>query len=416
MVRPSSVLLIKLRHHGDVLLATPVARTLKDCFPKCHVDFLVYEGTEQLLKGNSDIRDVFLWHRRGVGPNRSNRWSRLWKIFQLFLQLRRRDYDWVIHLSDQMQGALLAKLLAREQSIGIDYPKRRDCLWRFCFSTLTPLFPSNTHHSVEQNLATLQEVLANTSTHSYSDDCRLVINQQDRADIQKKLQEGNITTSYLLVHPTARWFFKCWEEDRFAQVIEYFANQGWSIVLTSGPEEAERAMVQKILQHMRLPAKLANEDEMLGAFGAQQTVYTHTRAAEKQQSNTPREVKSTKKSIDVPRVYSLAGQLTLTQLAAAIEGAHLFIGVDSVPMHMAAALQKDIVALFGASKVHEWHPWKTRYCLLQASDYGPLPDPDDVKTATRERYLARIPVEDVIAKVEEMLSNGRSPCATYVGT
>lgn len=50
-------------------------------------------------------------------------------------------------------------------------------------------------------------------------------------------------------------------------------------------------------------------------------------------------------------VVSLAGQLTLRQLAALIDHACLFIGVDSVPMHMAAALQTPCVALFGPSKL-----------------------------------------------------------------
>jgi heptosyltransferase-3 len=47
------------------------------------------------------------------------------------------------------------------------------------------------------------------------------------------------------------------------------------------------------------------------------------------------------------RLHSLAGQLTLRQLASVIDHGRLFIGVDSVPMHMAAALGTPLVALFG---------------------------------------------------------------------
>jgi len=360
MGRPSSVLLIKLRHHGDVLLATPVARTLKACFPECQVDFLVYEETEKILQDNPDVRDVFIWHRAG------RKWSRLKKNLRLFLDLRRRRYDCVIHLSDQMQGALLAKFLRPQQSIGIDYPKRRYFFWQTCFLKLTPLFPSNTRHSVEQNLATLAHLslplvkVENQDPHA--DHCRLIINPEDRKYIHKRLQQIAITTPYLLIHPSARWFFKCWEEDRFAKVIEHFASLGWPILLTSGPSELEQAMVRKILQE-----------------------------------------------IHVPRVYSLAGQLTLKQLGAVIDQARLFIGVDSVPMHMAAALKKDVVALFGPSKVNEWHPWKTRCRLLKASDYGSSLDPDNVKTVTSERYLSAIPVSDVIKAIEEMLAKTTLP-------
>ncbi|MFZ4115779.1 MAG: putative lipopolysaccharide heptosyltransferase III [Chthoniobacterales bacterium] len=369
---PASVLIIKLRHHGDVLLATPVARTLKASFPTCHIDFLVYEGTEALLKNNPDLRQVWLWPRVARG------WNLLRKILQLFFQLRAQRYDLVIHLSDQMQGAFLAKLLAPRQAIGIDYPKRRHWFWRACFSHLAPLFPSNTHHTVEQNLATLQNWaqasnidkitlpdgigLQSFCQYSMPDPnlhhcSRLVVSNEDRDFIHQQLQQKKITTPYLLIHPTARWFFKCWEENRFAEVMNYFATQGWPILVTSGPEPEEQAMVSKIIEQTRSP-----------------------------------------------HVYSLAGQLTLGQLAAAIEKAHLFIGVDSVPMHMAAALQKKVVALFGPSKINEWHPWKTDYCLIKASDYGPLIDPDAVKTETTERYLSNIPVEAVIAAMEEILT------------
>ncbi|MDH4469983.1 MAG: putative lipopolysaccharide heptosyltransferase III [Verrucomicrobiae bacterium] len=397
---PSSVLLIKLRHHGDVLLATPVARVLKAQFPNCQIDFLVYEGTEALLEHNPDLRQVWIWHRAARG------WNRLKKILHLFFQLQHQHYDLVIHLSDQMQGALLAALLRPHQSIGIDYPKRRHFFWSSCFTTLVPLFPSNTHHTVEQNLATLAAVFhashdtIGESTHSsrrassstphqppqlprhdqyelsgpeiifnkrfvpespnHMTDpmlrCRLVISQKDRLFIQEQLQKASFSTPYLLIHPTARWFFKCWEEESFAKLITHFANQGWSILLTSGPAVEEQAMVATILE-----------------------------------------------KVHSDRIYSLAGQLTLGQLAAAIEGATLFIGVDSVPMHMAAALEKDVVALFGPSKINEWHPWMTRYHLVKASDYGDLIDPDDVRTETVVRYLSMIPVEEVISKVEQML-------------
>jgi heptosyltransferase-3 len=345
----ASVLLIKLRHHGDVLLATPVARTLKVSFPKCQIDFLVYEGTEALLKNNPDLRQVWLWSRVARG------WNLLGKILRLFFQLRRQRYDLVIHLSDQMQGAFLAKLLTPQQAIGIDYPKRRHFFWRSCFSQLVPLFPSNTHHTVEQNVATLACLGLHPSKEQTR--CRLVVSKEDHDFIHKQLQKRKITTPYLLIHPSARWFFKCWEEDRFAEVIQHTADQGWPILVTSGPEPSEQAMVSKILEKTR--------------------------------------------SL---HVYSLAGQLTLGQLAAAIEGASLFIGVDSVPMHMAAALQKEVVALFGPSKINEWHPWRTHYRLIKASDYGPVIDPDAVKTETTERYLSNIPVEAVMNAIEEMLN------------
>lgn len=372
MISPSSILIVKLRHHGDVLLTTPVARALKEIFPTCQVDFLVYEGMEDLLKNNPDITHIWTWNRTLRGGRG------LWKHLQLFNNLWKQHYTVVLHLSEQMQGALLAFLLRPCKAIGMDYPKRRDFFWRSCFTDLIPLFPSDTRHTIEQHLAALEPLGIKVPKEKAQ--CRLVVDQKDRLLIAEHLeklfspasaplktgsQKAATQKPYIVIHPTARWFFKCWEDDRFATVIQTVADQGWPIVITSSPEPQEMMMVASILR-----------------------------------------------DVNSPRVLSLAGQLTLNELAALIEGAALFIGVDSVPMHMAAALGKDIVALFGPSKIQEWRPWKTSSIVIRASDYGPLLDPDAVVTDTRERYLSNIPVKAVLEAIEQMLSKNLSSQST----
>lgn len=141
-----------------------------------------------------------------------------------------------------------------------------------------------------------------------------------------------------------------------AATISALQADGYTLVITSGPDKREQEMVATIL------------------------------------ASSPEE-----------RVISLAGQLTLRQLAALIDHAQLFLGVDSVPMHMAAALNTPCVALFGPSKLTLWHPWQAQGKTLWAGDYGPLPDPDDIDTKTDERYLDLIPVEVVLNAIRELL-------------
>lgn len=103
-------------------------------------------------------------------------------------------------------------------------------------------------------------------------------------------------------------------------------------------------------------------------------------------------------------MVNLAGRLDLPELAVLMDRAMLLIGVDSVPMHMAAALQTPSVVLFGPSNLAQWSPWQAPHTLLWAGDYRPLPDPDDVDTDTPERYLEAIPVEAVIRAVDHRLA------------
>lgn len=178
----------------------------------------------------------------------------------------------------------------------------------------------------------------------------------DSALVGKKLAEAGVAGKYVLIHPTSRWFFKCWEDDRFAEVISALAGSGWQVVLTSAPDPREVDLVDGLLRR-----------------------------------------------VNNPGVVSLAGQLTLPQLAAVIARATLFIGVDSVPMHMAAALGVPLVALFGPTHVHIWRPWSDRAEVIHAADYGPLIAPNDVDTTTSERYLSNIPVPPVLDAVWRQL-------------
>ena len=63
-------LLIKLRHHGDVLLTTPVADALKQAYPDCIIDMLVYAETTDIIQDNSQINRIFVvdrqWKKQGV--------------------------------------------------------------------------------------------------------------------------------------------------------------------------------------------------------------------------------------------------------------------------------------------------------------------------------------------------------------
>lgn len=345
---PDRILLIKLRHHGDVLLTTPVVNSLKYHFPQAEIDMLVYQETMPMLAHNPDIHCIFGFERQLHG------WQKIRHMWKLCCQLRQRRYDWVLHLSDQWNGALLARWLKPKVAVGFDYPKRRNKHWLGCFTHLASIGPAESLHMVEQNLRAL-ETLGLQTDDEYKR-CIMAIAQDDRKSIKQKLASLGVHGAYIVVHPPARWFFKCWEDDRFAEVIQALANDGWPVIVTGGNSDQELTLIGNIMSR-----------------------------------------------VQSPRVHSLAGQLTLNTLAALIENARLFVGVDSVPMHMASALQTDCVALFGPSKLHEWRPWMGRAIVISAADYAPLPDPDDIETSTTKRYLAAIPTEAVLDACQRLL-------------
>lgn len=346
---PKRVLVIRLQNHGDVLLTTPMFTALKRYFPGVEVDAMVFAETVSMLAANPDLTQV-LSLPRGQQVGRGLR--RVLVFFQLMRNIRRRHYDWVLHLNDQWPGAVAAAISGAPVRFGYEMEKRDYWLWRKIFPQRT--LPTFEGHMVEKNLDVLKALGVEVDIQSTP--CTMTFSSQDALFARQKLDQAGVLGKYVLIHPTSRWFFKCWEDDRFAEVISDLAVSGWQVVLTAAPDQREVDLVDGLLRR-----------------------------------------------VNHPNVVSLAVQLTLPTLAAAIAGSTLFIGVDSVPMHMAAALGVPIVALFGPTHVHIWRPWSDRAEVIHAADYGPLIAPNDVDTSTSERYLGNIPVQPVLEAVWRQL-------------
>jgi heptosyltransferase III len=88
------VLVTKLRHHGDVLLASPVLGALKRHLPEAEIDALVYQDTRDMLSAHPALSQLHLVTKRGALREE-------WRLFQT---LRSRRYDLLIHLTSSAPG------------------------------------------------------------------------------------------------------------------------------------------------------------------------------------------------------------------------------------------------------------------------------------------------------------------------
>lgn len=346
---PRTILVIKLRHHGDMLLTTPVINALHQRYPDARIDVLLYQETRPMLQAYSAIRTLHVidrkWKQQGF-------WRHMEHELKLIKAIRAAHYDVVVNLADQWRSAWLTRLSGAPVRIGFAYNKRQNRFWSYCHNHLVSTEDFGALHTVEQNLRALTplnlpDAPGRVSMHYHDTDW-----QQAQAQLHNK----GVTGPYIVIQPTSRWIFKCWDDDKVAALIDRLNQPGRHIVLTAAPDEREMAMISHILS------------------------LCHSQP-----------------------VISVAGQLNLPQLAALIAHAQLFIGVDSAPMHMAAALQTPCVALFGPTKLRQWHPWGENNRVLWAGDYGPLPAPDSIDTRTEQRYLSAIPVEDVVAAARSYL-------------
>ena len=355
--RVQRILVIKLRHFGDVLLTTPLLSTLRANYPNALIDVLVYDGTEAMLAGN---RDVYLAYTVDRSLKHQGLKAQYRGEYALWNSLRTGHYDLVINLSDQWRAALYCRFLKPTFSLGFAYPKRNNRLWRRCHSLLVDTEGHERQHTVLNNLSILAPLALPTQVTRVTQSWR----QCDIDDVERLGRHYRLR-DFVLIQPAARWAFKTWTAAGFSEVINHLTARGETVVLTGGRSAEEAAMIDAILA---------------GCISPQ-------------------------------RVINLAGRLDLPELALLISRARLFIGVDSVPMHMAAALQTPSVVLFGPSNLAQWAPWQASHTLLWAGDYRPLPPPEAVDTATAERYLAAIPPGDVIRAIDRRLASSDAPAS-----
>jgi len=310
-------LVIKLRHHGDVLLTAPVFSTLKRAAPQCEIDALVYADTLPMLTDHPAIAQLHGigrdWKRRGLLGQAAAEWA-------LLAQLRARGYDLIIHLTEHRRGAWMTRLLQPQWAVA-PAVRGRGGLWQRSFTHFTAQPLNARRHTVERHLDALRRIGLQASAAD-----KQVVLVPGRAAEERvaalMAQHGLGQGSYVHMHPTSRWLFKCWPAAKFAALANRLAEAGMKIVLTAAPDEKEKSFIR----------------DMLPALGG--------------------------------ATLDLSGQLSLKELAAIAARARLFVGVDSAPMHIAAAMGTPVIALFGPSGELEWGPWNVAHRVV-CSDRHP---------------------------------------------
>ncbi len=342
-------LVVKLRHHGDVLLASPVFQVLKNRAAHAEIDALVYADTADMLAGHPAVSQVHAidrnWKKRGPV-------EQLRHESGLYRDLAARKYQLIVHLTDHPRGAWLAQLLRPRWSVA---PARDSRWWKWSFSHRFPLPKSTPRHTVEANLDALRRL----GIYPGEDEKRLVMVPGEAAQAKVDallVQHGVQAKSFVHVHPTSRWLFKAWTDERNAELLTLLARDGHRIVLSAAPDAREKAIVGRILEKAHVP------------------------------------------------IVDLSGQLSLRELAALAGRARIFFGVDSAPMHIAAAMGTPVVVLFGPSGEHVWGPWKVAHRIVTSGHPCRPCGNDGCGGGKISECLTQLPVARVHAAINELLA------------
>src|SRR6267142_2215738 len=190
------VLVVKLRHHGDVLLAAPVLTTLKSHAPAFEIDALIYDDTAPMLEGHPALSELHLVGRNWKALGMLDRFSR---EMELFGRLRARRYDLLVHLSEQPRGAWLARTLGARYAVAPAMPGRGR-FWAKSFTHLYPVVGGGRRHQVELNLDALRRIGIQPSLADRK--VVFVPGKQAEAKVSPLVPE-----SFIHMHPAPRWIW-----------------------------------------------------------------------------------------------------------------------------------------------------------------------------------------------------------------
>jgi heptosyltransferase-3 len=333
------ILLIKLKHIGDALLLTPTIMAIRERYPEAEITVVVRKGTEGILAGCPAIHRIFT----AAAPEgkRRSRWNWLRELKRIFA-MRRQRFDYAFELSDANRGrwvCALARAKVRSTNaavVGLNF------FWRRVFRSVSD-FDWIPMHRVEKDFLTVAHELDLGTVPP-----RLCF---DRRKTQTSPASTEAGERCIVFNPATRMPEKLWPEDRWIALGRALAPRGRRILVNTGPAEDEVALGRRIA-------------EGIG-----------------------------------PCAFTSATALNWPQLAQILYSARFIVTVDTAAMHLAAACQCPIVAIFGLVPAGQWRPWRAPHRVLTAlGEWGEL----TAEAARRDKSMEWITVEAVLAAIGEL--------------
>ncbi|MBN2179588.1 MAG: putative lipopolysaccharide heptosyltransferase III [Deltaproteobacteria bacterium] len=338
------ILVIKLRYLGDVVLTTPVFESLRQFYPQASITALVNKGTETMLVKNPNVDRIFVLERD------KNHIADLKKQLSLIAKLRKLRFDLALELTNNDRGAAYSFLSAAKRRLGYR-PKRIKILDRHLL--FTDLVKTKKGlHIVDRHL----EMIRHLKSDSIMTAPALFWSKEEELMCRKIFEKegASFDEQFAVIHPTLHAKYRKWNIVDCSLLCDYLFNR-WKVrpILICGPTAEEMDFTKQVSL----------------------------------KANSP--------------VINLGGQLTLRQLIALIANAILYVGIDSGPMHIAAALKIPVVAIFGPQEPRRWGPWGEGHMVVQKSwECVPCRKKGCDDKGTTSLCLEKLTVEEVIPAID----------------
>ncbi|HEV2963106.1 MAG TPA: glycosyltransferase family 9 protein [Candidatus Angelobacter sp.] len=347
----AKILIVRLGALGDILHALPAATTIRAALPDATIGWLVESKWIELLAANSQVCgpvvnvihavDTQRWRKRifsgGIPAEISN----------AFRAIRVMRYDIALDFQGSIKSAAFSALSGAQTKAGFLNP--REPLAKFFYSEK---FSRIGDHVIEQNhglaMQALKKHLDQREGQTNLLAPELPKDPSAAAWVEAEIQRLGIA-SFIIINPGAGWGAKQWPPERYGEVARSLAVHGLKTLVNSAAGEA--ALAASVIQ-----ASGGNAFELCCTIG---------------------------------------------QLIAITRRARLFVGGDTGPLHLAAALGIPVVGLFGPTDPVRTGPYGTRAVALR--------HPESKTTFSHrsetEQGLLKISTDEVISAARWLLGS-----------
>ncbi|MGA9908052.1 MAG: glycosyltransferase family 9 protein [Candidatus Sulfotelmatobacter sp.] len=353
-MNPGRLLIVRLSAMGDVIHTLPAVHALRQAFPRAFIGWLIEERWAELLcapgsprrGARSPLRPLVdevhtvnlkAWGKSPFSIATLQRAATVWN------DVRDAGYDVAVDLQGAMRSAALARLSGARVVYGAAEPRESPAsLW------YTRKVVTHGRHVIQQNLSVVEGLVGwemkGAGEGTPSDfPCDPVA----EARIEEELAQHHVR-DFAILNPGAGWGAKRWPAERYGEVARRLADQGVRSILNYGPGEEELAR---------------KADAASGGIAEAM-------------------------SCSVSELIALTGR------------ARIFIGGDTGPLHLAAALRVPVVAIFGPTDPARNGPYGTRSVVLRSAESVT----SHARRAEPDEGLLTIGSDEVLAAARELLS------------
>jgi len=349
------LLIVRLSAMGDVVHTLPAAQALREACPNAMIGWVIEERWAELLcapgtpcRGQrSAQRPLVDW----VHPVNLTGWrkslftvSTLQQIVKVWNDVRAAHYDIAVDLQGAMRSAVLARWSGARVVYGASEPRESPAsLW------YTRRAIARGAHVIEQNLSVVEAVAQRKMKVPCVEFPRDA--EAERCTAQRLAEAG--VGEFVILNPGAGWGAKRWPAERYGRVARELAKDGVRSILNCGPGEDA----------------LAREAEAASEGAA------------------------------------VSMKCSITELIALTRRARLFIGGDTGPMHLAAALQVPDVAIFGPTDPARNGPYRASDAARSIVLRNPASPTTHARQSAPDEGMLEISAESVVDAARCLLAD-----------